>query len=145
MKALKNENRELKRQLFEVKRQAEQRSNNARWSVSEPESDSDVQRDDRRDDRSGVRSESRELYSKYACDDCGKSFTQKSSLKTHMLIHSNEKPHKCTECGRRCRTKGNLMSHMQAHKVANAVPIKCTVCSRVFNTMAALEVHFRTH
>ncbi len=36
----------------------------------------------------------------FTCDQCGKSFTQSSHLKSHTIIHSGEKPHECDQCGK---------------------------------------------
>ena len=38
---------------------------------------------------------------------CNYSFTRSSHLKTHMLIHSGEKPYSCSQCSLFCTTAGN--------------------------------------
>ena len=49
------------------------------------------------------------------CTVCDKSFSQKVSLKKHLLIHTCEKPHKCTVCGKRFTWKGILTTHLLIH------------------------------
>ena len=38
-------------------------------------------------------------YLRYACEVCGKQFSNPSRVKRHMITHSGEKPHKCPICG----------------------------------------------
>jgi uncharacterized Zn-finger protein len=54
---------------------------------------------------------------KNLCIKCGKSFTRKSSLKTHMLIHEEVFPYKCEyeNCDRTFREKGNMKKHLKTH------------------------------
>ncbi|AAS51869.1 ADL051Wp [Eremothecium gossypii ATCC 10895] len=52
------------------------------------------------------------------CAICRKSFTRKTSLQTHMLIHTKAKPYRCPyrTCNKTFNVKSNLYRHERIHK-----------------------------
>lgn len=52
------------------------------------------------------------------CHICGKEFSRPSTLKTHIVVHSQAKPFKCTylDCNKSYNVKSNLRRHEKKHK-----------------------------
>ncbi|KAH0561299.1 hypothetical protein KQX54_016122 [Cotesia glomerata] len=56
--------------------------------------------------------------------DCNFTTPNLSTLKTHMHIHTGEKPFKCSHCDFRSRTSKNIKIHERTH--AKERPFKCS-------------------
>ncbi|KAM3848083.1 uncharacterized protein M6D78_004708 [Vipera latastei] len=79
----------------------------------------------------------------YKCLECGKSFSSSSNLTAHKRSHSGEKPYKCLECGKSFSTSSSLTSHKRSH--SGEKPYKCPECGKSFSTSSSLTSHKRSH
>ncbi|XP_077420522.1 uncharacterized protein LOC144050803 isoform X1 [Vanacampus margaritifer] len=77
------------------------------------------------------------------CPQCGKTFTRKSSLKKHTMIHKGEKPFMCSFCGKGFSQKVNMITHTRRH--TGEKPYTCSLCDKSFYDCSGLVQHMRTH
>ncbi|GFS36531.1 gastrula zinc finger protein [Trichonephila inaurata madagascariensis] len=80
----------------------------------------------------------------YACQACGKSFTQKGNVDTHMKIHTGEREYGCDSCGKRFTQKGNLKTHIRSVHTKEK-PFACGLCGKCFSQKGNMQTHLRTH
>ena len=78
------------------------------------------------------------LKKKHNCNQCNYSTARLSSLKSHKLIHSGEKPFACSQCKYSCTTAGNLKRHLLIHSGEN--PFKCRQCNYSCKTAGNLKL-----
>ncbi|XP_041867516.1 zinc finger protein 84-like isoform X2 [Melanotaenia boesemani] len=79
----------------------------------------------------------------FRCSVCGQSFTLRGNLRTHMRIHSGERPYACTVCSKSFGRKATLVRHVRSH--TGEKPFTCTFCGHGFTEKGNLTVHLRTH
>lgn len=51
----------------------------------------------------------------FVCQECGKSFKTKESLRLHLRIHNGDKPFKCNQCDAKFNNSSNLKKHVATH------------------------------
>ncbi|KAL5248926.1 hypothetical protein ACHWQZ_G017951 [Mnemiopsis leidyi] len=97
--------------------------------------------------RPSTRPRKDEPIKRFRCEHpgCGKAFSKSDHLKTHIRIHTGERPYKCehNECKRKFSDLANLRRHNRIH--TGDKPFKCDECGKSFAVSSNLKQHKRTH
>lgn len=80
---------------------------------------------------------------KNTCPMCGKNYARPSTLKTHMRIHSGERPFLCNVCNKSFSQAANLTAHLRVH--SGEKPFSCSICHKTFSQSSSVTTHMRTH
>lgn len=79
----------------------------------------------------------------HTCEVCGKCFLHKQNLAGHMLLHDDKRPFKCEICKATFRTKNQLRKHVGVHD--GGKPFSCEQCGRCFRLQKQLNSHRIIH
>lgn len=76
------------------------------------------------------------------CVLCRRGFNSRSNLRSHMRIHTLEKPFVCKFCNRSFSQSSTLRNHTRLH--TGEKPYRCTVCQSSYSQLAGLRAHQRS-
>merc|ERR1719245_2400773 len=89
------------------------------------------------------------ITKKYHCNPCGKVFSSKFKLRSHLIkIKTGAKYYKCNTCLLEFSRKYTLDIHESLHEKSKAINhkiFKCKLCSRTFKESSALDGHMAVH
>ncbi|KAK2822793.1 hypothetical protein Q5P01_022858 [Channa striata] len=80
---------------------------------------------------------------KFVCNCCGRTLSCLKNLKTHMRVHTGEKPFVCALCGKRFSDSSNLKRHQSVH--TGEKRYGCVHCGKRFAQSGSLKVHMTVH
>lgn len=79
----------------------------------------------------------------FHCNVCHRDFTRLVNLKTHLRIHTGERPYICAVCSKPFRHSGALTRHFRIH--TGEKPYACPECGKTFRNCGGLKFHQRSH
>jgi len=90
----------------------------------------------------------------FLCSFCGKQFTRKSNLDSHLITHSSEKPHKCRECDKAFARLSDRTRHENTtHRTTKTFQcrgvkkdgLKEWGCGHFYSRADGLRKHFKSY
>lgn len=86
-----------------------------------------------------------EIGKPFICPKCGKRFRANSYLQRHMLVHTDERPHKCSDCDKCFKEMANLRKHKLVCRTRSEnngeCPFECLQCGERFISKYRLRKH----
>lgn len=79
----------------------------------------------------------------HACEECGKTFLQRSRLRAHIKTHSTDKPFGCAYCPSFFKSQRNMRMHEVQH--TSEKTLQCPQCDLKFYHAKHLKDHIRRH
>lgn len=78
---------------------------------------------------------------KHYCNDCPKSYRNKSNLKAHVKKFHGRETHVCRFCNKVCNTLDTFKLHAKSHQDCHS----CTVCGNGYKLKSSLVKHMKIH
>ena len=88
---------------------------------------------------------SRSTVTKFKCTVCEIYLQRSSSLKRHMVIHTEEKPFQCSKCDMKFRLEAHLHTHEKRHAPPTTDSYPCIICGQRFSRLSYLKAHASKH
>lgn len=76
----------------------------------------------------------------YQCEICMKTFKERSKLKSHKEIHTDQRNVICPQCGKAFKTQACLRSHRRVH---NPTYMYCDMCGKTYTQKPELTKHIK--
>ena len=73
------------------------------------------------------------------CTVCRRGFNSRSNLRSHMRVHTLEKPFECKYCKKSFSQSSTLRNHTRLH--TGEKPYSCNVCDMAYSQLAGLRAH----
>lgn len=75
----------------------------------------------------------------FECGECGKRFFKNGHLRSHMTIHTGDRPYVCRLCGKAFGRGTTLRKHEKTHMK------RCKICDTSFSHKYELDLHMEIH
>jgi len=93
------------------------------------------------------------ILGNYLCPHCPKAFYVEAKLRSHMLVHTDDKNYVCDECAAKFKRKDDLKVHMRTHlpdevravEKAKKLTKVCETCGKKFEKNWKLKRHMIVH
>ena len=79
----------------------------------------------------------------FKCNECNKELSQKRGLQLHKTIHSNQRKYKCNECNKRLTQSSSLKTHRLIDLNKREFVCDWSECGKRYKTKASLTNHKR--